>query len=155
MARRLISAAALFVVAVFIAVQFIPVERINPPASPEDAISAPPQVKAILRHACYECHSNETRWPWYSHVAPISWLIAHDVVRARREVNFSEWGSYYPATRRRKLEWMGRELREGNMPPWDYLLMHPSARLSRTDRAALQRWIESAPATPATGQSLK
>ncbi len=93
-------------------------------------IAAPAQIDALLTRACYDCHSNQTRWPWYSQVAPVSWLVAHDVTLGRKELNFSEWGSYYPQTRKRKLQWMGRVMREGSMPPWSYRLMHPGARLT-------------------------
>ena len=134
----MLAAAALAVV------QFVP----SPPpkisdAPAQTALPAPPPIEAMLRRACYDCHSNETRWPWYSRVAPFSWVLVRDVNQGRSEINFSEWGSYYPATRRRKLEWMGRALREEKMPPWFYRLMHPGARLTDADRAALERWIES------------
>jgi hypothetical protein len=128
-------------------IQLIPVSRTNPPiasnvagAKPKD-IAAPPQVESMLRRACYDCHSNETHWPWYSAVAPVSWLVVHDVDFGRKEIDFSEWQSYYPKTRRRKLEWMRRALQEGVMPPWPYRLMHPGARLSNQDRAMLEQWI--------------
>jgi Haem-binding domain len=120
----------------------IPAERTNPP--PQGDIAATPEAGAALKRACYDCHSNQTHWPWYSRVAPVSWWIVHDVTLGRKEVNFSEWGAYYPATRRRKLEWIGRSLREEEMPPRSYRLMHPRARLTDDDRAALERWIESA-----------
>lgn len=138
---RIASTAALIIAAALVAAQFIPASRTNPPA--QGALAAPPEIEATLRRACYDCHSNETRWPWYSRVAPFSWLIAHDVTLGRKEVNFSEWGSYYAVTRRRKLQWIGRALHEEKMPPLSYQLMHPSAHLTAADRAALERWIES------------
>lgn len=146
--RKLARLAALAVSVVLLAAQLVPVKRTNPPSL--GTLPAPPQIDATLKRACYDCHSNETRWPRYSRFAPLSWVIVHDVTFGRKEVNFSEWGSYYPATRRRKLEWMGRALREGKMPPWDYRLLHPGARLTKADRAALERWIESALAAPST-----
>jgi hypothetical protein len=82
-------------------------------------------------------------------------VVAHDVDLGRKEVNFSEWGEYYPATRRRKLEWMERALNENVMPPWSYLLMHPGARLSDDDRARLERWIEAELAGPESVPSAK
>jgi hypothetical protein len=109
----------------------------------QGTLPAQPEIETTLKRACYDCHSNETRWPWYSHAAPLSWLVVHDVTLGRKEVNFSEWGSYNPATRRRKLEWMGRTMREEAMPPWTYRLLHPDARLTNAERAALERWIES------------
>jgi len=108
-----------------------------------DDFEAPRPIASLLHRACYDCHSNQTRWPWYSHVAPVSWLVAHDVAQGRRELNFSEWHTYYPQTRMRKLQWMERVLSERAMPPWGYRLMHPQARMSDAERAALTRWIES------------
>ncbi|MFZ0890381.1 MAG: heme-binding domain-containing protein [Candidatus Binataceae bacterium] len=151
--RKFAQAAGLALSAVVFAAQLVPAKRTNPPSLGN--LSAPPQVEATLRRACYECHSNETRWPWYSRVAPLSWLMVRDVTLGRKEVNFSEWGSYYPATRRRKLEWIGRSLHEEKMPPWSYRLRHPGARLSEADRTALERWIESALAAPCAERASK
>lgn len=78
----------------FILIQFIPVNRINPPV--EADVSAPPDVGSVLRRACYDCHSSETRWPWYSHVAPVSWVIAHDVHEGRATLNYSTWNRLSP-----------------------------------------------------------
>jgi Haem-binding domain len=147
-----VTLAVLLAVA-FAVAQLRTVRLTNP--SPKIELSAPPEIDAVLRRACYDCHSDQTRWPWYSRVAPFSWTIAHHVELARREVNFSEWGEYYPGTRRRKLEWMKRALDEEVMPPWSYRLMHPGARLSDDDRARLERWIEAELAAPPSGPSAK
>jgi heme-binding protein len=141
------------VAAALAAAQFVPAKRTNPPA--QSSLVASPPIMTTLRRACYDCHSNETRWPWYSRVAPVSWLIVRDVNLGRKEINFSEWASYYPRTRRRKLEWIGRALHEEEMPPWSYRLMHPGARLTDADRAALVHWTESALDTPSTQTSNK
>lgn len=108
------------------------------------ALPAPPKVAALLRRACYDCHSNETRWPWYSRIAPLSWRIARDVERGRQELNFSAWGDYYAATRRRKLKWIGRAVENGTMPPFLYCVTHSGARLTREQRAAIVEWVERA-----------
>jgi heme-binding protein len=144
---------AVLLVAAFAVAQLRPVPLTNP--SPKGELSAPPEIDALLRRACYDCHSDHTRWPWYSLLAPFSWAVAHHVDRGRKEVNFSEWGAYYPATRKRKLEWMARAVREAVMPPWSYRLMHPDARLSDDDRVRLERWIEAELAGPASGPSAK
>lgn len=150
MTRR---AAALLALALgALAAQLITVEHANPPVPPGARPIAPAQIEALLTRACYDCHSDRTRWPWYSWIAPVSWLVARDVALGRKQLNFSDWGSYYPQTRIRKLQWMGRALRERSMPPWSYRLMHPQARLTGDQRAALLGWIESgisAPASPA------
>jgi Haem-binding domain len=143
--------AALALLGGAIAAQLVPVERSNPPS--RGAVSVSVRIDATLRRACYDCHSNETRWPWYSHIAPFSWLIVHDVTLGRKEVNFSEWATYYSTTRRRKLEWIGRALREGKMPPRSYEVMHPGARLTAADRRELELWIEAAIATRSGGKA--
>jgi Haem-binding domain len=129
------------VAASLVVAQTVPVAIVNPPSTGE--LTAPPRVEAILDRACADCHSNHVRWPWYAKIAPVSWIAAHDVELGRKEINFSEWDAYYPATRKRKLQWIERSIREENMPPWSYRLIHPHARLSETDRAQLERWIES------------
>lgn len=132
---------ALLLVMTTAAIQLYPVSRSNPPV--RQPLAAPPAVLKVLRRGCFDCHSNETRWPWYSRVAPLSWIIVHHVNRGRQELNFSEWDGYYPTTRRRKLEWIGRAIDEREMPPWWYRLMHPQARLSAADYTLLKYWVES------------
>ena len=132
--------------AFLIVAQFIPVRLANPPAAGE--LVSPPNIKTILRENCYDCHSDQTRWPWYRHVAPISWLIVRDVQRGRKELNFSGWADYYPATRRRKLQWIGRAVREKAMPPLLYRVTHPKTGLDAHDRMVLELWIESQLSNP-------
>ena len=81
-------------VALALGVQFVPVDRSNPPAGRR--LNVDPELQAVFRRSCFDCHSNETRWPWYAHVAPISWLIARDVHKARRRLNFSHWSELDP-----------------------------------------------------------
>jgi hypothetical protein len=144
---------AVMLVTALAVAQLKPARLTNP--SPKGDLSAPPEIDAMLRRACYDCHSDQTRWPWYSRVTPFSWMIAHHVELAREEVNFSEWGAYYPGTRKRKLEWIERALDEGVMPPWSYRLMHPDARLSDEDRARIVRWIEAVLTPTANGAAAK
>ena len=114
------------------------IARSNPPVTGD--IGAPPEVAAVLRRACYDCHSHETVWPWYSRVAPISWLVAHDVREGREELNFSAWDRYDPAKRRKKLAKTVEEVDEEEMPPWYYALVHPDARLSAAERELVRAW---------------
>jgi hypothetical protein len=118
--RNAITALLLAILIALVVLQLPKVERTNPQATGE--ILVPPAIQATLKRASYDCHSNETRWLWYSRVAPVSWLVVHDVTLARKEINFSEWGGYYRLTRQRKLEWMARTLHEEKMPPWSYQL---------------------------------
>ena len=123
-----------------LAMQFIPVERSNP--TEKGQVVAPPQVETILRRACYDCHSNETRWPWYARVAPISFLLARDVREGRRELNFSIWDRYEQRRKARKLKEIIKEVEEGDMPPWYYVPVHPDAKLSRGDRETIVKWFK-------------
>lgn len=139
--------------ALLVAIQLLPSGVSNPPSKGE--VSAPPEIQDALRRSCYDCHSNQTRWPWYGHVAPFSWAVARDIELGRRQLNFSEWGAYYPVTRKRKLQWMGRALRREDMPPLSYRLIHPSSRLSPQDRARLERWIDTELASAAASSASK
>jgi hypothetical protein len=136
--RRILkwSAAALFVA--FLAIQLVPVDRTNPPVETEVAASV--EVRSILRRACYDCHSHETVWPWYSRIAPVSWLVARDVHEGRRHVNFSTWNRLSEREQREAREESWEEVEAGRMPLWIYRPLHPSARLSEADRSALRAW---------------
>jgi cytochrome c551/c552 len=123
-----------------IAAQFVPVQRINPVERGE--FTAPADVQAILRRACYDCHSNETNWPWYSKIAPVSFLLANDVKEGRREVNFSTWQKYENQRRLRKLKEIAKEVENGDMPPWYYLPLHPDAKLSSAERQTIISWAK-------------
>ena len=123
--------------------QLVPVDRSNPPVEAE--VPAPANVRAVLRRACYDCHSNETVWPWYSSVAPFSWLLARDVHEGRRELNFSTWSQYTTKQQIKKLKESWEEVAEGEMPPWFYLPVHRDAVLSAEDRGLLRAWSLAAP----------
>jgi len=122
----------------FLAAQFVPVDRTNPPVETE--VPASPEVRAVLRRACYDCHSNETVWPWYSHVAPASWLVDSDVRGGRRHMNFSTWNRRSPEAQAKALHDAWDEIEGGDMPLWYYLPLHPDARLSDADKALLRAW---------------
>ena len=140
---RVLRWVVLVIVVVFVAMQLVPLNRSNPPVSAE--VAAPPDARAVLRRACYDCHSNETVWPWYAWVAPVSWLVARDVHEGRRELNFSVWGRYTTKEQVKKLKETWETVEEGEMPPWYYLPLHRNARLSAQDKAVLQRWALSTP----------
>lgn len=124
---------------ILIGIQFIPVERTNPPVTQE--INAPPNVLSILKTSCYDCHSNETEWPWYSKVAPVSFLVASDVRNGRKRVNFSEWDKYDEKKKEKKLEHIIDMVEEGEMPLPNYLIMHSDAKLDPTRIKALKDWV--------------
>ena len=126
----------------FAAIQLIPVDRSNPPV--EEEVPAPDDVRAVLRRACYDCHSNETVWPWYSRIAPVSWIIAHDVEEGREALNFSTWNRIGTKAQLEAMHESWEEAAEGEMPPWFYLPPHPDARLSPEDLRLLRAWSLSA-----------
>jgi heme-binding protein len=125
---------------VLVASQLRAVERTNPPVRGD--LAAEPAVHELLRRACYDCHSNETRWPWYSAVAPMSWLIAHDVEEGRRRLDFSEWSEYAsdPETAAQKLRQVAESVTGGDMAPRYYRVLHSGARLTAEERSLIARW---------------
>jgi len=122
-----------------VGIQLIPVNRFNPPV--EEALELPPEVAEIVRTSCYDCHSHETRWPWYSYVAPASWLVARDVREAREHLNLSVWNQYDAEERAENFEEMWEEVEDGEMPLWFYTPLHPGAKLTDEERAALRDWL--------------
>ena len=128
-------------VALLLVIQLVPVGGTNP--SIEMQVPASTEVRAILRRACYDCHSNETRWPRYSRVAPVSWLIASDVYAARSALNFSTWERIGLAERRTIMGTISHDVGRGHMPPRLYVLAHPHTRLSERDQTVLREWALS------------
>jgi hypothetical protein len=125
-------------VALGLAIQLVPVPHDNPPVLSD--IGAPPDVQAVLKTSCYDCHSRETTWPWYSRVAPISWLVARDVISGRRHLDFSNWNQYPADRKSRKFTGIVREVGKGDMPPWYYTIKHGEARLSQAQKQLLVDW---------------
>jgi Haem-binding domain len=129
-------------------IQLVRPARTNPPGDPSKTINATlavdPGVAAILARSCYDCHSNGTVWPWYSAVAPASWLVAHDVNGARRKLNFSAWGAYDSQKMHTLLSQACQEVSDGRMPIAAYKLIHRNAALSAADVQAICRWTQNA-----------
>jgi heme-binding protein len=135
------------VIAVLLLIQLIQPSRTNPPVVASRSLAAhmavPPDVDAVLKRGCYDCHSSETVWPWYSHVAPVSWYVAHDVNVARSHVNFQDWEAQ--ENPKEALEHLGltcKLMREGKMPPADYLTMHKNANVSQADIETVCAWTQ-------------
>lgn len=129
----------------FAGIQFIPVSRNNPPVKTDfiSVAGVPEQEAQLLHAACYDCHSYETRWPWYMQVAPVSWWNARYVREGREHLNFSAWPQAKPWDARTKLESIAQVLRNNSMPPSDYRLLQPAAKLSPADRTALASWADT------------
>lgn len=144
--RRWAKRVGIAVLVLLLASQLVPMNRHNPGVDPSKTIyvteKVPPKVKAVLERSCKNCHSSETSWPWYSYVAPASWIIAHDVHQARKEMNFSEWGSYSAKRKGEKLEEICEQLTNGDMPDPKYALVHRNARITPEERGAVCQWTE-------------
>ncbi len=130
----------IILIVALVVIQFIPVSKTNPPVTGE--INAPESVMKVFKTSCYDCHSNEVVWPWYSRVAPVSWLVAYDVNEARDHFNFSEWSSDSAEDRQDNREEIWEEVEEGHMPLWYYVIMHPEAKLSAEDKEIIKKWSQ-------------
>ena len=124
----------LTMIVVLVGIQFVPYgqDHVNPPVIAEPDWNSP-NTRELAVRACYDCHSNQVNWPWYSNVAPFSWLVQYDVDKGRDELNFSEWRQGGQESD----DDVGEEILEGGMPPGFYLLTNPSARLSSEETQAL------------------
>ena len=133
--RRLLQ----LLLGLFVLIQLVPYGRAhdNPPVRREPPWDRP-ETRELVARACFDCHSNEVRWPWYSHVAPVSWLVQHDVDEAREHLNFSEWDRP-----QKDADEAAEEVAEGEMPLWYYLPAHPEARLSDAERRQLVAGLEA------------
>ena len=144
--RRWVKRVGFATAFLLLAIQLIPVNRSNPSLDPSGTIYAaqpvPAKVKAVFERSCKNCHSNETAWPWYSYVAPVSWVVARDVHQARKKMNFSEWGSYSNQRKEDKLEEICEQVTNGEMPDRKYAILHRNARPTPEERAIVCQWTE-------------
>lgn len=131
----------LIVVAIVILIQLVPVNRENPAVTAP--LDGPPALVTVLKESCYDCHSNETNWPWYAYVAPVSWLVAHDVNEGREHLNFSDWSNLDRNRQVRKADEIREHVDEGEMPLEIYLVNHDEARLTDDDLATIRAWVDS------------
>lgn len=142
--KRFLKWLAIVLVVAFIGIQFVRPSRANPSVDESKTMvgtgKVPSDVQAILDRSCGDCHSHKTRWPWYSNIAPVSWLVADDVEHGRKELNLSTWGDYTPKRAEHKLEEICEQVGDGEMPPGNYLFTHKEAELSDADRERLCDW---------------
>lgn len=139
MVVRTLIGAMVGIVLLFLLAQILPYghNHTNPPVLAEPKWDSP-ETRDLAVRACFDCHSNQTEWPWYSNVAPLSWLIQHDVDEGRSKLNFSEWDRPQRETRQ-----AGREVQRGQMPQWYYVLIHPSASLAPSEKQTLINGLNS------------
>ncbi|MFH2034907.1 MAG: heme-binding domain-containing protein [Candidatus Zixiibacteriota bacterium] len=127
-------------VILLILIQFIPVDMAKPSIDATLAIDAPPEVKQILENSCYDCHSYQTKWPIYSRIAPVSWLVASDVEEGRHKLNFSEWLSFSDQKKAKLKEEIIDEIEGNDMPLPIYLIMHSEAKLGDSQKQTIKNW---------------
>ncbi len=139
--KKIIVAAMIGGIVLVAGLQLVPVKRTNPPVTMD--VDADDVTKALLRRSCYDCHSNETVWPWYSYIAPMSWLVVDDVNTARGRFNFSEWDTDDQDYQIYLIGLMLERVERGEMPPGKYLSLHPGAKITESDLEILRKWEES------------
>ena len=145
---KIFGVLVLGVVALALLIQILPIGKnhTNPAVIAEPAWDSP-QTRALAQRACFDCHSNETVWPWYSNIAPVSWLVYRDVQEGRQRMNFSEWGVPRQAQGRERegfeSDEVGEVIRDGEMPPMIYLVQHPEAALTGAEKEQLIRGLEA------------
>ncbi len=133
--------------AALLVIQFFQPDMSNPPVDPAQDIqqvaNPPAEVQAILKTACYDCHSNESAYPWYSRISPVSWWVADHINEGREALNFSTFGTLSPGDRAEVLEEAAEKVNEGEMPLNSYTWMHPEARLTAAQRDLLTGWLNA------------
>jgi cytochrome c551/c552 len=138
---------ALGFVIILVICQFFRIDKVNPPVDPAQDLfnlaKAPEDVTAIVKKACYDCHSNEVKYPWYTNIAPVSWWIKDHVNEGSRHLNFSIWGTYKTRRQDKKLKECVENIEEGEMPMYSYVWMHGEAKLSQEEKEKLMSWFNS------------
>jgi len=134
------------VVILIVSIQFFRIDKSNPTSDPKVDLftveQVPEDVQAIIKTSCFDCHSNNAVYPWYTNVAPVSWWVKQHINEGRDELNFSEWGSYSIKRKLHKLEEIGEEIEEGEMPLNTYLWVHDEAKLTDQQQKKLINWAK-------------
>jgi hypothetical protein len=132
---------------IIVLIQFIRIDKTNPSLTEETDfvnVKHPPEgIANLIKVSCYDCHSNETIYPWYTNIAPVSWWIKDHINEARHHLNFSEWGTYSSKKADHKLKECVEMVQEGEMPLYSYTLMHSNSSLNEDQKHALSVWFES------------
>ncbi len=132
---------------VFIAIQFIqPARNTNGQVLPTDIskiVSVPENVQNILRTACYDCHSNHTNYPWYNYIQPAAWMLANHIKNGKKELNFSDFGSYSQRRQESKFKSIASQIKDEEMPLYSYTIMHKNARLTKEEKMLIINWAQN------------
>ena len=135
------------IAALLLIIQFFQIEKENPAVDPSkdfiNIVQPEAQLANLIKTACYDCHSNESTYPWYSYINPVGWLVSHDIEEGREHLNFSVWGNYKKERANHKLEECYEEIEEGEMPMEIYTLTHADAKLSSEQKELLEDYFKS------------
>ncbi len=131
----------------FVGIQFIVTNRnqSNEVLSSDISLTynVPENIQSILKTSCYDCHSNNTDYPWYNKVQPVSWFLKSHIEQGKAELNFSEFGSYSQRRQKSKLKSMASQIEDDNMPLSSYTLIHRNAKISENEKLLLINWINN------------
>jgi hypothetical protein len=138
---------SLVLLIVLVAMQFIqPARNANGQAMPADItthFSVPTSVESVLKTSCYDCHSNNTRYPWYANIQPMGWLLSNHIKNGKAELNFNEFGNYSKRRQLSKLKAINNSIKDGTMPLSSYTFLHQDAKVSKENKALIIEWATS------------
>jgi hypothetical protein len=143
---KILKLIALILLLVFVGIQFIPTDRNQSDLVPKTdflLVNKPPKnVSALLQESCYDCHSNNTEYPWYNKVQPIAWFLEYHIKEGKKELNFSEWNTYSKRRKNSKLKSIINQIEDDEMPLWSYVLIHKEAVLSDSKKQFVIDYIQ-------------
>jgi len=145
--KKFIKYFVIFIIVALVVIQFFRPDKTVATSMTADDINKkmqiPANIQGIFKRSCYDCHSNETKWPWYSAVAPVSWVIADDITKGRAKMNFSEWGKMKESKQEQRLSDICEQIKEDKMPLPKYLLLHKDNTLSKAEKDTIYGWVKS------------
>ena len=145
--KQFVKRSAIALGITLVVIQVFRIDKNNPSSDPANDFitinNPPPALAALLKTSCYDCHSNQSAYPWYTNLAPVSWWIKHHINEGRDELNFSEWDSYTSRRKDHKLKECAEMVSENEMPMSSYTLLHSDAKLSTGQKEELVRWLNS------------
>lgn len=145
--KKALKKTGIVLVVILVGIQFIPTDINQQEEIPKTDIrhvyDVPDNVMNILQTSCYDCHSNNTNYPWYSNVQPMRFLMDRDIREGKEELNFSEFGSYSQRKQKNKLDRISKQVKADKMPLPSYLLLHSNAKLSADDKQEIINWVET------------
>ncbi len=145
--KLIIKRIVLLIVVVFIGIQFVPTTYNQSDTLLETDISntfdIPSKIQTLLENSCYDCHSNNTYYPWYNNIQPMSWMMERHIKNGKKELNFSEFGAYSKRRKKSKIKSIINQIKDDEMPLSSYTLLHRNAILSESDKLLIINWMEN------------